>query len=218
MLSAANKIELQPEGHIYRVDGVIKPSNTQILEDQGIIDLDGIPPERLAYKSALGTAVHYAIHLHETNNLDEASIHPEIAPFFQAYKKFAEVNRFEPRHTELALYSQKWNFCTTLDLQGPFMWKGIERESIIELKCTFSMRVANAIQTAGQKIAFEETYKKTKIKGRFGLQLKGTGNYDVHEYKDPRDEQVFLGALICHRFRMDNNLLKKNGGSNANDR
>ena len=71
------------------------------------------------------------------------------------------------------------------------------------------MRVANAIQTAGQEIAFQETYPKVKIKNRYGLQLKETGNYEVYEYNDPRDKQIFLGALVCHRFRMDNNLLKK---------
>jgi hypothetical protein len=202
------KIELDDK-HIYRVDGREVPANTRILEDQGLIDLDGIPRDRLAYKSALGTAVHYAIHLHETHNLDEKSLHPEIAQYFQAYKKFSEVFKFEPRHTELMLYSKIWGFCTTLDLQGPFVWNKKEIEAILEIKCSWNMRAANAIQTAAQQIAFEENYPDIKIRGRFGLQLKGTGNYDVFEYNNPRDKNTFLSALTCHRWRIDNGLINK---------
>ena len=208
MQTASPEITLDKD-HRYWVAGKEFPANTAILEDQGITNLDGIPPERLARKSALGTAVHYAIHLHNQENLDESSIHPEIAPFFSAYKKFAEVNRFEPRHTELMLHSPKWGFCTTLDLQGPFVWKQKEIEAIIEIKCTWNMNASNAIQTAAQQIAYEENFPGMKIKGRFGLQLKGTGNYEILEYNDLNDNQVFLGALVCHRWRLDHNLIKK---------
>lgn len=203
------EILLDRETHVYSVDGKNPPANTKILEDQGLINLDGIPKNRLERKSALGTAVHYCIHLHETNNLDESSVHPEILPYFNAYKKFCEVYRFEPRFTELPLYSKKWGFCTTLDLQGPFNYCGKENESIIELKCTWNMREANAIQTAAQHIAFDENYPDIKNKRRFGLKLNPNQNFDIYLYDNPRDREIFLGALVVYKWREQHGLLKK---------
>lgn len=213
----SHKIDFDIINHVYKVDGRVIPHNTGILQDQGIVDLSGIPKERLDYKSALGTATHYAIHLHETNNLNEDSIHPAIASHFKAYKKFCEVYRFEPRHTELMLYSKTWGFCTTLDLQGPFIWKKKEIEAIIEIKCTWAINPSNEIQTAAQQIAFEENYPDVKIKGRFGLQLKETENFEIIEYNNARDKNTFLSALTVYKWRADNKLIKKEK-QHGNDR
>lgn len=202
------KIDFDIENHIYRVNGRVIPNNTSILDDQGVSDISGIPEERLKYKSALGLAVHYCIHLHESGNLDEDSIDPRIAPYFSAYKKFCEVNRFEPRHTELMLYSAKWQFCTTIDLQGPLTLGGVESESLIEIKNVWAMQPSCAIQTAAQQIAFEENHD-IKIKKRYGLQLKPSGNYELIPYTDPNDKQIFLAALTVYKWREQHGLVKK---------
>lgn len=205
-----HEITLDRDTHIYKVNGRVVPANTRILQDQGISDMSGIPAERLAYKSALGTAVHYCIHLHEVGDLDETTIDDRILPYFLAYKKFTEVNRFEPRHTELMLYSKKWDFCTTLDLQGPLTYGGKEEsEDIIEIKCVWQMMPSNSVQTAAQQIAFEENYPDIKIKRRWGLQLKPSGNYELEPYTDLTDKQTFLAALTVYKWRVQHGLISK---------
>lgn len=199
----------EAEKHIYRdMTGRVIPGNTTLLKEYGIVNLDGVPQERLDFKSALGTAVHYATHLWDTGDLDESSLDPRIEPYFRAYQKFREITGFEARFTELPLWSKKFGFCTTLDKQGPLVWKGIERESIIELKCVWEMQPSNMPQTAAQDIAFEENFKTIKNKSRFGLQLKETGDYDIQEYTNPRDRQVFLACIEIQRFREENHLIK----------
>ena len=211
-----------PKDHIYRYLGKRVWSNTQLLNEYKLIDFTNVPEARLFYKQQLGTAVHYACHLLVNTNLDEASLdkcdetlkaicpgeHKSIKGYIDAFRKFCEVTGFEARHSELPLYSKRFGFATTLDLQGPFVWQGKERESIIELKCTWELMPSNRPQTAGQEIAFNENYPKIKNKSRFGLKLKEDSCYDIIEYNSPRDKQVFLACLEIHRFREENGLVK----------
>jgi hypothetical protein len=154
----------------------------------------------LKYKQGLGIAVHYACDLLDDCNLDESTLHPDIVPFVNAYKKFREVTGFEPRYSELRMYSKKYKFAGTLDKQGPFEWCGKELESIIDLKCVWSMYPSTGPQTEGYKILFEENHD-IKIKGRFGLQLKPTGHYEIFPFKDLTDKTTFLSCLQLHNWR-----------------
>ena len=169
------------EKHLYYWKEKYVPNVTRLLSEYGLINFEGVPKERLDYKSALGTAVHRAIHLYNEDNLDEESIHPEILQYFNAYKKFTEVYKFEPRYTELRMFSKKYMFAGTLDAQGLFFCGGKEIESIIDWKCTFSLYPSASIQTAAYQLLFNENYPENKVKKRFNLILKNTGNYDIIE-------------------------------------
>lgn len=210
------KIEFDQEKHIYRFGGKRVPNVTSLLAEYGLINFDGVPKHRLTFKSALGIAVHYAIQLHNEHNLDENSLHESIKPYFMAYKKFAEVYKFEPRHTELRMHSKKWGFAGTLDAQGLFFWKKKEIEAIIDWKCSWGLYPANGPQTAAYQLAFEDNYPDIKIKGRFALQLKETGNYEIVEYVDLTDKNTFLAALHLHSWRIRHGLIKQ-GSENGNN-
>ena len=192
------------EKHIYTLNGEAIPSVTQLLQEFALYDLSMIPRDRLKYKQGLGTAVHLACEYLDDCCLDESTLHPDIVPYVEAYKKFREVTGFEPRHSELRMCSKKWRFAGTLDKQGPFVWKGKELESIIDLKCVWEMYPSTGPQTEGYKILFEET-EKIKIKGRFALQLKPSGNYDIHPFIDPQDNTTFLSCLHLHYWRKKHN-------------
>src|SRR3990167_5158183 len=186
------------EKHEYTVDGVLLPSVTQLLSEFGIQDFSNIPFDRLEYKRVLGTAVHLACQYLDEQVLDESSLSKEILPYVNAYKKFCEITGFEPRHTELKMYSKKYRFAGTLDRQGLFEWKGKELESIIDLKCTWELYPSTAAQTAGYALLFEENFPAIKIKARFGLQLNQNGNYEIEEYTDAQDLQDFKACVILH--------------------
>ena len=206
-MTKADKFIFRAEDHKYFHGGIEVPGVTRLLQDYDLINFDGVPKERLDYKFALGTAVHYAIKLYNEQNLDEDSMHKAVKPYFQAYKKFCEIHKYEPRHTEHRLYSKKWQFAGTMDSQGLFFWKKNDLESIIDWKCSWGMYPANGPQTAGYQILFEEEYK-IKIKARFGLQLKPTGAFEIIEYSDPADKTVFLSALTLHHWKVRNGLIK----------
>jgi len=204
-----NDFTFDPIKHRYYYDGRHVPNVTSLEEEYGLINFDGVPRDRLEYKTVLGSAVHYAIMLHNQDNLNEESLDPRIKGFFLAYRKFTEVFKYEPRRTELRLYSKKWRFAGTLDSQGLFYWKQKEIEAIIDWKCTWALYPANAVQTAAYQILLEENYPDIKIKGRFSLQLKDTGCYELLEHTDKTDRNTFLAALTLHYWRVKYGLIKQ---------
>ena len=202
------------ENHIYRWNGEIVPSVTQLLSEFKLIDFSGVPRDRLEFKRSLGVAVHYAIELLEQDNLDEESLSDEIKPYVNAYKRFREVTGFEPRATENRLYSKKWRFAGTLDQQGIHVTKIGGEEAIIDYKCTWKLYASCGPQLQGYKILFEEN-TGIKIKKLFGLQLKPTGHYEFQEFKDPNDKQDFLACLWLH-WQKRNKYQTSKGESNDN--
>ena len=195
----------EPEKHIYTLNGEVIPSVTGLLSEFALYDLSKVPTDRLKYKQALGTAVHYACDLLDDCNLDESTLHDDLKGYVSAYKKFREVTGFEPRHSELRMYSRKHRFAGTLDKQGPFEWNGKEQESIIDLKCVWAMYPSTGPQTEGYRILFNENFKDIKVKARFGLQLKESGHYEVFPFTDATDTTTFLSCLQLHYWRKKHN-------------
>jgi hypothetical protein len=193
--------EFDPESHIYSYGGDIIPSVTQLLQEFGLIDFSQVPKSRLEYKRVLGIAVHYAIQLHNADNLDEGKLDKRILPYFLAYKKFTEIYKFEPRHTELRMYSKKMRCAGTLDLQGLLNYNDAEVETILDIKCSWILYPSNKVQLSGYKAMYEENYK-TKIKKIFSLKLNQNGNFDLVEHQ--YDYNTFISMVILHYWKKEN--------------
>lgn len=76
-------------GFFYRADDQVfkVPEVSDILESSGLFgSFDGIDP----FYAERGSAVHKAIALDMSDNLDESSLDPEIEGFFRAYRAFCE--------------------------------------------------------------------------------------------------------------------------------
>lgn len=182
------------EAHVYKWNDEIIPSVTQLLGEFGLVDFSAVPKDVLEYKRVLGTAVHCSIELMEQDNLDEDSLHPEIKPYLEAYKRFRLVTGFEPKSTENRMYSKKWRFAGTMDQQG--ILDG--QEAIVDYKCTWRLYESCGPQLQAYKILFEENNPGTKIKKLCALQLKSTGHFELQEFKDANDKQDFLACLWLH--------------------
>ena len=79
--------------HTYTAGGVVVPSVTQILAP--LNDLSFIGPEVLAYKRALGTAVHKATELYDLGELDESSVADVVRPYLDAWIRLRTELQFE---------------------------------------------------------------------------------------------------------------------------
>lgn len=201
----------EPGAHKYYYKGIHIPNNTSILEEVGLIDLSGIPLERLLYKQNLGTRVHEACHILNENpqDLNFEALTEQERGYVSGYMKFREITGFEPRFSELRLMSKKYGFATTLDEQGPFEWMGRTQESIIELKCVWEVYPSTGPQTAAQELALNELLPEIKNKKRFCLQLKENGHYDIIPLENPKDANTFLSALNVYNWKKENGLLTK---------
>lgn len=200
-LQENNLLRFDPVTHTYTYAGVVWPSVTQLLGLFKLVDFSMVDPVVLEEKRRLGTIVHRGAELLDKQTLDEDHFNlkfPEAVPYLHAYRRFREIEDFEPEDNELRLYSKKWRYAGTLDRQGIF--KGLP--TIIDLKCSWEIYPSNGPQTAGYALAFEELFG-TKIKRRFALQLKPTGHYELKEYKSPQDLQDFLACLVLYWRRRE---------------
>lgn len=120
------KIELDPETHVYKVNGVVKPGANQILKAVGLSkDWSGVDP----FYRDRGIAVHSAINLFLRGELDEESLDPVIVPYFNQFKEWLSENEAAGLLlTERPLYSERLDFCGTIDL--------IMNETIFDFKCS----------------------------------------------------------------------------------
>lgn len=75
--------------HTYYKNGHVLPSVTQILQALGISpDYSKADQEYLNYCAAKGTAAHEAIELLCKNELDESTLHPDVKPYVESFKKW----------------------------------------------------------------------------------------------------------------------------------
>ncbi|MDE2104078.1 MAG: hypothetical protein KGL39_42970 [Patescibacteria group bacterium] len=174
-------------GHEYLFAGTRVISVTQALAP--LMDLSRIPPERLEYKRQVGTAMHKAAELDVQGLLDEDSLHPVLAPYFAAWRKFRAECRIENVVAEKPLYSKLYHFAGTPDLVC--LVKRVP--SIIDLKCSVDIRPVTALQTAGYQILAEDNGQP--IKARYAISLREDGRYQMVEYRRRTDRSVFLCQL-----------------------
>lgn len=202
-------LSFDPEKHLYKWNDEEVPSVTQLLNEFCLIDFSGVPRETLEYKRALGVAVHYAIQLHANDDLDESSLHKDIVPYFEAYKRFREVTGFESVCNEARLYSKKWRFAGTLDELGLEICQMGNVPCLIDYKCTWKLYRSVGPQLEGYRMLVHESLKELnlpknfKIKKVYGLQLKPTGHYNLEEFNDPNYKQDFLACLWLHWRKRD---------------
>jgi hypothetical protein len=201
--------EFDPVTHIGKVNGVVWPSVTQLLTEFGLQDFSGVPVERLEYKRILGTRVHAATVLLDNGTLDEEHLYntaPECLPYLEAYKKFREIEGFEPLVKEYRLFSKRWKFHGAMDEVSIHGGAYNGHICIIDYKCTFLMYKSTGAQLSGYEILVKENYDELELPKelkrrkflRFGLDLKPTGNYELVQFKDANDEQDFTACVWLH--------------------
>ena len=184
------------EKHIYRVDGKVVPGVTEILADNKLIDLFGIPVPALEKARALGTEVHSVSEHFDKGSLKVETIDPAIVPYFTAYLKFLKENKVEILEIENFVYSKTWKYCGQIDRVVQIG----KKKGIIDLKSTTGMPAFVTIQTALYGVAYEE-YTGNKIDFRWAVQLKPDGTYKLFPHEEKTDKYIGLAAVQLFNWR-----------------
>lgn len=188
-------LEFSEERHEYRLDGKIVPSVTQVLAP--LYSFDRVPPEVLEHKRQIGHAVHKAVELDIQGELDEASLADAVRPYFDAWRLFRSIVRWEDFQTELRVAHTSNRYAGTVDLilrVGEQWW-------LIDVKSCATVSPAVGLQTAAYARAYETTFPECRIGKRFALQLKANSKPCVTEYRDLNDYTVFQSLLNVHHWR-----------------
>jgi hypothetical protein len=206
------KPEFEPEGHIYKVDGRVIPSSTQILREFIKIELYGeayyvdvfngaaIRGDYFETAQKFGKAFHKCFYyLVSGQGLDKGSLHPTLLPCLLQLERWMAEYRPEPIICEEPLYSRQYDYCGTLDFYGYL--KGIKkRRFIVDLKTgMFNMA---APQTASYEWLVRENIGHKGIILRFVLHIPKDGSdYSFIPQTNRQDFNYFVRERANYEYR-----------------
>ena len=186
------------ETHLYRIDGLIVPSVTQVLEDNGFADFSRVSPQILERARVFGEAYHKATEYRDKGILDEATVSTPLVSLLKAWKKFLADYRVEILAVEYRNVSYKHSFGFTIDRiirihDGPNKrWLG--KIAILEIKTSSTIDKTVKYQLAGYQIGWNEHNPDKKAKLRLTFKPIEDG-YIIKESDGANDASEFLTLL-----------------------
>ena len=148
------------------------------------------------YYMGRGKALHKAIELSFADNLDEGSLHPDIATGFSGFRKLCAEHRVEPWHVELPLASETMGFQTHgIDFVGPF--DGVP--SIVDWKNVKGSVDDRAVtlQFAAYDLLYGETHEP--VEQHLVVMLRPDGTYRIKAVKAREHRTTWLACVLAHR-------------------
>jgi len=180
------------EPHEYRIDGVLIPNVTGVIEEAGFSNFDFMDEETRAFALKRGEAVHLVTQLYDEHTLNVDKLDPQLGPFLEAWIAFRQDKQFKPTHIEHRVYHPLYLYAGTLDRMGMMG----EQRALLDIK-TNKAEWWTALQTA----AYEACVGRTSGIPRYSVALKENGRYKLTPYRDPSDFQDFVAALRTNHLR-----------------
>ena len=173
--------------HIYRLDGKIKPSVTQVLRENGLVKVwknDQWYAER-------GKNVHKAISLICSGKLDYNTIGDVERPYIDAFLAFQRDEDYIPAYWEHKIYSPLYDIAGQFDSFG-YSWK---RGVMVKIDWKTSADIPKWV--ALQLAAY---YELSQLSGeRWAVQLKPDGTYKITTFRDYQDFDRVRAEFIHYR-------------------
>jgi hypothetical protein len=115
------ELRFDEEPHRYTLMPVGRelPSVTRRMAENRLgFNPEGIPEAILERASARGSYVHAGSCLIDQGDLDDERVPAEYAGYFAGYRKAIAETRFDPRVSEIRLYSKQWSYAGSPDKVG----------------------------------------------------------------------------------------------------
>jgi hypothetical protein len=184
------------EKHIYKLDGLVIPSVTQIMHGSGLVDLEWISQEILDNTSDLGKKVHKTTELYDKETLDVKVLHPTLKNYLDGWIKFRKDFNFTPAEIELQLFHELYKYAGRIDRIG-LIGKEL---TLLDIKSGTKQK-SHQIQTMGYKLLYDQNKKKPEqIKRRMIVYLSEEG-YKTEQHNNDTDRNIFLAALTISNYK-----------------
>lgn len=190
-MGSRDLLTFDEERHEYRMLGAVVPSVTQILRP--LSDFSGVAKAVLDAKRDLGQRVHLACQLSDEDDLDEASVEPDVAPYLAAWRKFRRETGAQVLLNEVQVAEPMLLYAGTLDrvlLLNGAKW-------LVDLKTCISTPIAVGPQTA----AYQRALGDASVTHRGALRLRPDGTYRLDALTGADDWACFMACLTLHRFK-----------------
>jgi len=188
-------LEFDEGPHVYRWNGKIVPSVTQVLKP--LTDYSMVDADKLERARQEGVAIHKTVELYETGDLDAASLPEWLEPYLAAWMKFKAEMKFSVAKSEQRVYHRVYGYAGTYDLSGDMNG----HDALVDLKRSFMAGPAIGLQLAAYLAAASFKAEALSSSLRYALQLRADGTYRLQEFTDKTDFQTFLAALTLWKWR-----------------
>lgn len=214
-------IEFNPDKHEYRVDGVLMPSVTDILDTLTAKHYGGINPAVLQAAAVRGTMVHERLEEIDYGFFD-GMVEYEISGYCKAYLSFLRTYKVDWRGIEQIVYEPILGYCGTVD-----RWGDIDGERcVVDFKTYTQPTRENYLSLMGQTAAYTyaliaqdgiaESYRKVK---KYGLFLRKDGTFRLVDCAEYEEKYKVTGSEIfsrCLEFYKWKERLKNDGKRKRN--
>lgn len=192
--------------HVYRAEGRVVPSVTQILSRLSAEEYRFVDRSVMEDAALLGKAVHKMIELDLRGDLDVDALSDGLQVYYTAWQNFRQLSGFQMVLSEQRVYSARYGYAGTLDLAG---WLN-GRFSIIDAKRTAQVPHTAGPQTAAYLQALDESGSTFNVPGseqmaarivgadRYALHLRADGTWRLVPFTDKSDLRVFLACKTLH--------------------
>ena len=180
------------ERHYYKREdtGEIIPGTSEIKTGMGLQDLSKIPLSILINARNRGIAVHDVCEKWELGTLSESKVHPDVVPYLTGFKLFYKEHKPKLVFSEHVVFSLAHNYAGKLDR----VYSLNTGKGVYDLKATSTVDKSYGLQTGFYKLAVEEQEEMENL-GRFILQLKKDGTYDLYDCDDPKCKKGLYDPL-----------------------
>ena len=185
--------------HEYKVDGLVIPSVTQIINNIFPIS-DFISKETLEQAADFGRKVHKATELYDEDKLDIDNLHPSLLPYLNGWIKFKKDFGFQILEIEQKYFHTLYKFAGKIDRVGI-----IRKDKILsDIKSGIKIKT-HALQTAAYGLLYNQGKSKSEqIKKRMSVYLE-ENDYKIISHENKTDEQVFLSCLTIYNYKKRGN-------------
>lgn len=185
-------LEFAPQTHIYTLNGSRIPSVTGVLRGEGFLQ----DTSRIAkYYRDRGQRTHDILATDLKYGVDPEHVAPDIRPFLDRFRAFAELVGLEPVRVEERLYCEIYRYAGTIDFYG--MVNG--KPWLLDWK-SGATNPGYKLQVAGGYLPLvQQAEHRHDIK--CGIVTLTADPPKIHEITGTDHVTVFRAALMVHNWK-----------------
>lgn len=185
------------ERHEYKLNGVIIPSVTQVLEGVGLSDISKIPTDILERSRRFGTFLHKTIEYHCKQTLDLIDLDVSLKSSLDGWINFCKDYKYKMKNVEHRGASETYRFGYTIDQMGKYK----DGDILIDIKSGIA-QPSHKYQMGGYAIA---EGKNIHVGLLYLNPIFPRGYKFILIKNNKREQAVFLSALTIY------NIMKEEG-------
>lgn len=194
-------IAFDGEAHQYKINGVIRPSTTQVMDHFGLMKGKEF---FTIHHSQRGTYVHEAIKMYTEGILDEKSMDPRLIPYLDSFKLWEKDFGYKHIANETICYDPDLEVCGTLDTFGRM--SGVDGIALIDYK-TGVVGESVGFQLASYKrlLRLSNRFPETEPIHKFALKLDPKGKRaKLIPFTDEGVDRMWVSMALLYRWKREN--------------